>query len=457
MKLSVVDRVARTISRYNMFASGHRVGIAVSGGADSVCLLHILREIAPRWDLSLTVLHLNHQLRGTESEEDAAFVAGLAAALGLSVIVERADVQGTGGNLEEAGRDARREFYRKHGFDRVATGHTLNDQAETVLYRLIRGSGTAGLSGVRPVSGDGLVRPLIECGRTEIEAWLCERGIVWRDDRTNSDVKFARNRIRHELLPYLVREFNSSLPGTLAQMAVTAQDEEEYWQAEIAAVAARYFVRRPPAVLVRTTDLLSLPKAVSRRLLRRAVEETKGDLRSVDSSHIEALLRLAGGREGHGRLQVPGLDVFRSFEWLRIAPPRIGTREDHDYVVPLTIPGSAAIPEAESTVYLEVEAVETGYTKDGSSLDGDLLADPVELRNWHPGDQIMRRAGSSEKIKALFQEKRVPIWERQGWPVITSRGKIVWTRRFGVDAEFAATAESRTVVRVLETANFADD
>jgi tRNA(Ile)-lysidine synthase len=301
------------------------------------------------------------------------------------------------------------------------------------------------------------VRPLIECERTEVEAWLCERGIVWRDDRTNCDVKFARNRIRHELLPYLVREFNSSLPGTLAQMAVTARDEEEYWQAEIAAVAARYFVRRPPAVLVRTTDLLSLPKAVSRRLLRRAVEETKGDLRSVDSSHIEALLRLAGGREGHGRLQVPGLDVFRSFEWLRIAPPRIGTREDHDYVVPLTIPGSAAIPEAESTVYLEVEAVETGYTKDGSSLDGDLLADPVELRNWHPGDQIMRRAGSSEKIKALFQEKRVPIWERQGWPVITSRGKIVWTRRFGVDAEFAATAESQTVVRVLETANFADD
>jgi len=222
MKLSVVDRVVRTISRYSMFASGHRVGVAVSGGADSVCLLHILHEIAARWDLSLTVLHLNHELRGTESEEDAAFVACLAAALGLPAIVERADVRAAGGNLEEAGRDARREFYRKHGFDRVATGHTLNDQAETVLYRLIRGSGTAGLSGVRPVSGDGLVRPLIECERAEIEAWLWERGIVWRDDRTNCDVKFARNRIRHELLPYLVREFNPSLPGTLAQMAVMA-------------------------------------------------------------------------------------------------------------------------------------------------------------------------------------------------------------------------------------------
>lgn len=457
MKLSVVDRVARTISRYNMFACGHRVGVAVSGGADSVCLLHILREIAPSVALSLTVLHLNHQLRGLESDEDGAFVASLAASLGLPAIVECADIQSAGGNLEEAGREARGAFYRKHGFDRVATGHTLDDQAETVLYRLLRGSGTAGLSGIRPVSSDGLVRPLIECERTEIEAWLRERDIAWRDDRTNREVKFMRNRIRHELLPYLVREFNPALPHTLAQMAVTAQDEEEYWLGEINELAARLLTLRPPAVLVQTTSLLALPRAVGRRLLRHAIQRAKGDLRSVDSSHIEALLRLAAGGEGHGRMQAPGLDIFRSFDWLRIAPPRIGVREDHDYVVPLTIPGSAAIPEGRSTVYLEVKPAESGYTRDGGSLDGGRLADPVELRNWHPGDQIMRRAGSSEKIKALFQENRVPIWERQGWPVITSRGRIVWTRRFGVDAEFAATADSQTVVRVLESANFADD
>jgi tRNA(Ile)-lysidine synthase len=457
MKLTVVDRVARTISRYNMFACGHRVGVAVSGGADSVCLLHVLREIASSLALSLTVLHLNHQLRGSESDEDGAFVASLASSLGLPAIIERADIQSAGGNLEEAGREARRAFYRKHGFDRVATGHTMDDQAETVLYRLLRGSGTAGLSGIRPVSSDGLVRPLIECERAEIEAWLRERDIAWRDDRTNRDVKFIRNRIRHELLPYLVREFNPALPHTLAQMAVMAQDEEEYWLAEISGLAGRLLTMRPPAVLLQTTSLLALPKAVGRRFLRHAIQQAKGDLRGVDSSHIEGLLRLAAGGEGHGRMQVPGLDIFRSFDWLRIAPPRTGVREDHDYVIPLTIPGSAAIPEGGSTVYLEVESAETGYTKDGCSLDGDRLADPVELRNWRPGDQIMRRAGSSEKIKALFQENRVPIWERQGWPVITSLGKIVWTRQFGVNVEFVATKNSETVVRVSESANFVDD
>jgi tRNA(Ile)-lysidine synthase len=399
---------------------------------------------------------LNHQLRATESDEDAVFVTNLAASLGLPAIVESADIQAAGGNLEEAGRDARCEFYRKHGFDRIATGHTMNDQAETVLYRLIRGSGTAGLAGIRPVNAGGLVRPLIETERTEIEAWLTERGIAWRDDRTNVDLKFARNRIRHELLPYLVREFNPALPRTLAQMAATAQDEEEYWQVEITNLAAQLLTLRPPGVLIRTTNLLSLPKATARRLLRRAVEEAKGDLRSVDSSHIEALLQLAAGGEGHGRLQVPGLDIFRSFDWLRLAPPRIGAREDHDYLVPLTVPGSARIHGSQSTISLEFNPAETGYTKDGSSLDGDRLAYPLELRNWHPGDQIARRAGSSEKIKALFQEWRVPIWERQGWPVITSCGKIVWTRRFGVDAGFAASADSRTVIRVSESGYFAD-
>ncbi len=455
--LTVVDRVAGTIFRYNMFDSGDRVGVAVSGGADSVCLLHVLHELAPRWPISLTVLHLNHQLRGVESDGDAEFVAKLAASLGLPAILEGADVSAVPGNLEQAGREARREFYRRHNFDRVATGHTLNDQAETVLYRLIRGSGTAGLSGIRPVTADGLVRPLIECERTEVEAWLRNRGIAWREDGTNLDFSFVRNRIRHELLPYLVREFNPSLPRTMAQMAVTARDEEDYWTMEIATVAARLLRHRPPAVLLKTASVLALPAAAARRLLRRAVEEVKGDLRSINAAHIEALMYLAAGGEGHGRLQIPGLDIFRSFEWLRIAPPRVGTRQDHDYLVPMTIPGSAAIPETNSTVSLEIKPEKWGYTKDDYSLDGDRLEDPLVLRNWRPGDQMMRPGGSSEKIKTLFQAGRVPIWDRQGWPVITSRGKIVWARRFGVDAEFAATAESHTVIRVLESTVFADD
>src|SRR5215831_12446710 len=163
---SLVQRVASTIERYAMFAGAGRIGVGVSGGADSVCLLHVLRELAPQRNLCLTVIHLDHGLRGEESRADAAWVADLAAQLGLPLVPRQADVAGAGGNLEQAARDARLalfgELIASGQAQRVATGHTRSDQAETVLFRFLRGAGTAGLAGIRPVTPQGIVRPLIE-------------------------------------------------------------------------------------------------------------------------------------------------------------------------------------------------------------------------------------------------------------------------------------------------------
>src|ERR1035441_1467406 len=210
----MIDRVAKTIARYSMFQPDQRVGVAVSGGADSVSLLHVLRELAPRWNLRLVVLHLDHKLRGEESHQDAAFVRDLAATLDLPFEFEETDVAAlcreTGENIEQAARAARLEFFRRviqaETVDRVAAGHTRSDQAETVLFRFLRGSGTAGLAGIRPVTDDGIVRPLVEIDRPEIERYLRARGIAWRNDSTNASTAFARNRIRHELLPQLTRD-----------------------------------------------------------------------------------------------------------------------------------------------------------------------------------------------------------------------------------------------------------
>lgn len=462
----MLDRVAGIISRYNMFARGQRVGVAVSGGADSVCLLHVLTELAPRLELTLKVLHLNHQLRADESDRDAEFVRELAESLGYPAIIESAEVGSVAGNLEQAGRRARSGFYKRlmteGAVDLVATGHSQSDQAETVLYRILRGSGTAGVSGVRPVSSDGLVRPLLDCTREQVESYLKDRNIGWREDATNQDRIFVRNRIRHELLPQLVRDYNPLLPKALAQMAALAQDEEQYWGEEVDRAARKILTLKDGVVLLRRGDLLALPRALSRRLLRRAIQLAKGDLRSIDFEHVEGLLRLAKGGEGHGRLQLPDLDVFRSFDWMRIAPPRVGSREDHDYQMTLPVPGSVRIPEASSMIRLDlfefsgecrVDTGETGYTEDGSSLDGAWITGPLELRNWRPGDQYTPAGRSGEKIKFLFQQERIPIWERQGWPVLTNGGRIVWARRFGVAAEFAVSAATRRVVRVIETAD----
>ncbi len=234
---SLVERVRATIERHGMFRAGQRVGVAVSGGADSVCLLEVLRELAPEWNLSLTVLHLDHGLRGEESRRDAEFVAQMAARLGLPVVVRRADLQRAAGNLEEAGREARLQFFRQAmaagTVERVALGHTRRDQAETVLFRILRGSGTAGLAGIRPMTAEGLVRPLIETGREQVEEYLRARGIGWREDATNTSMRFARNRIRHGLMPQLAREWNPQIEATLAHMGEWARAEEAYWEEEL--------------------------------------------------------------------------------------------------------------------------------------------------------------------------------------------------------------------------------
>ena len=461
------ERVAGIITRYSMFQPGQRVGVAVSGGADSVCLLHVLRELAPRWDLRLTVLHLDHKLRGEESREDAAFVRDMAASAGLPFEFGETDVAAicrqTGENLEQAGRAARLEFFRgflKAGaLDRVALGHTRSDQAETVLFRFLRGSGTAGLAGVRPVTGDGIVRPLLEIERPEIEQYLRDRGIAWRIDSTNASRTFARNRIRHELLPALTRDWNPALTETLAHTADWAQAEEAYWDTELARLASEHLVLEPPAVLLRVGALAGLQLAAARRLIRRALEIAKGDLRGIGFEHLAEVLDLASSVEGHGRIQIPGLDIFRSFEWLRIAPPAANNLESRNYCLPLPVPGAVRLPGQNYVIHAELlentpvtEMSDTVYNENVRCLDWNRISGSLEVRNWRPGDQYQPEGRTgAEKIKVLFHQAKVPLWERRHWPVVTSGSVILWARRFGPAAGFVSSSGTNPVLSIRET------
>jgi tRNA(Ile)-lysidine synthase len=450
-----------------MFQPDQRVGVAVSGGADSVCLLHVLRELAPRWNLRLIVLHLDHQLRGEESRQDAAFVRDLAASLELSFEFEETDVAAlcreTGGNLEQAARAARLEFFQRLAqagtVDRIAAGHTRSDQAETVLFRFLRGSGTAGLAGIRPVTDDGIVRPLLEIDRPEIERYLRERGIAWRNDSTNASTAFARNRIRHELLPQLTRDWNPAMAATLAHTADWAQAEEAYWESELARLVPAHLIFEPPAVLMHVGPLAALPLAVVRRLVRRAVEWAKGDLRGIGFEHLAGVLELAASGEGHGRIQIPGLDIFRSFGWLRIAPPALDNLDNRNYRLPLPVPGAVRLPGQKAVVHTELfentnvtEPSEDVYNGCVGCLDWNRISGSLEVRNWRPGDQYQPIGHSgAEKIKLLFHQARVPLWERRHWPVVTMGDAILWARRFGPAAGFAAGPGSRPVLGIRET------
>lgn len=445
-----------------MFRAGQKAGVAVSGGADSVCLLYALVELAPRWDLHLSVLHLNHHLRGEESRRDAEFVRDLAATLGLAVAVREADVGASPDNLEQAAREARLSFFREAlaggAVDRVALGHTLSDQAETVLFRFLRGAGTAGLSGIRPVLAEGIVRPLIEVERAEVARFLGERGIAWREDATNAACMFARNRIRHQLLPQLAREWNPAIAETLAHTADWALAEEAYWEAEMDRLAARHFTEKGGAVLVRVDALAALPLAVGRRLVRCAMERAKGDLRGIDFRHIAAVLEVAAGAGGSGRVQAPGLDIHRSFAWLRFARPAGNRVPERNYRVPAQVPGVVRVPAAGLEISLElIEKAETSensacvYNKEMGGIDWQRLSGPLEVRNWRPGDQYQPQGSTgAEKIKTLFQHARIPLWERRDWPILTGGPDIVWARQFGPAARFAAGPGSKVVLQVRE-------
>jgi tRNA(Ile)-lysidine synthase len=455
----LLNRIANTIERHAMFHAGQSIGVAVSGGADSVCLLYALVELAPRWNLRLHVLHLDHGLRGEESRRDAGFVRELAASLSLPATIRTVDLTASAGNLEQAGRHARLRFFREMistgAVERVALGHTRNDQAETVLFRFLRGAGTAGLAGIRPVTDDGIVRPLLEIDRSEVEEFLRARGIAWRDDSTNASPEFARNRLRHYLLPQLAREWNPAITETLSRTADWALAEEAYWEAEIGRLAAHALVERDGAILVRAAALTALPVATGRRLVRRAIERAKGDLRGIDFGHVAKVLELAATREGNGRLQSTGLDIRRSFEWLRFSRP---SAQSHDYQATAAVPGVVRVAAG---VEISLELIERTESSDGahsvynesdtSCLDWCSLSGPLEFRNWRPGDQYQPWGTAGvEKIKTFFQEARIPIWERRNWPILLDGPSIVWARRFGPAAAFAARPDSRVLLVVRE-------
>lgn len=458
--IGFLERIAETIERHGMLAPGRRVGVAVSGGADSVCLLHVLLELAPRWDVLLSVLHLNHGLRGEESRQDAEFVGRLAALRGLAFHLREAELAGAPGNLEQAARQARLGFFRETiengAVDSVALGHTRSDQAETVLFRFLRGSGTAGLAGIRPVTAQGIVRPLLEVDRAEVEQFLRERGIPWREDSTNASLRFARNRIRHGLLPQLAREWNPGIRETLVQTADWAGAEEAYWDAEIEKLAAGCLSESGGAVIARADSLASLPVAAARRLVRHAIRRVRGDLRRIDFRHVAAILELAGRREGHGRVAAPQLEVCRSFDWLRFARPEDRAR---GYSLPAPVPGTVEVPGTDLGISLElIEKAETSasdecvYNNDVGCLDWRALSGPLELRNWRPGDRYQPTGtGAQEKIKTLFERARIPLWERWHWPILVDGASIVWMRGFRPAAGLAATTNCSRILRVRVT------
>jgi tRNA(Ile)-lysidine synthase len=457
---------------------GERVAIAVSGGADSVALLRVMLELRAELGVVLSIAHFHHGIRGVAADGDAAFVSELAEAHDLELYVDRGDARDYSRekkiSLETAAREMRRGFFaellRERRIARVATAHTLDDQAETVLMKLLRGTGTRGVAGIFPeqrLAAGSIVRPLLEVHRAELRDYLRELKQAWREDESNADVTFTRNRVRSRVLPMLRNEVNPSVDLALAHHAEVARCEEEFWSEQIKRVLplvcapgepARGGGRKQTSAASVSLDLQRFqqqPVAIQRRLLRAAGEQIGAQL---DFDHVRAIEELLAERSAQGtRGRVVELAVgWRAgllFRELRLERADTGTKQA-DYRYAFRAPGEIRVPELDSTIRACISegngSVANPAYNQAHSIQLSAFSELV-LRNWRAGDRFQPALHSSEKrVKELLYPLHLSAEEKRLWPVVAAGDRIVWVR--GVDAPELRTATGQRLWIIEERA-----
>ncbi len=468
---------------------GDRVGVAVSGGADSVALLLLLLELREKLGIVLSVVHFNHKLRGKASDADEKFVANLAAKHDIEFHSASLDVAKKAkkerANLEDAARRARYDYFRSlvesGTCRRIAVAHTADDQAETVLAHILRGTGLTGLGGIHPVAGP-VIRPLLSVRRSELRRFLRARKQAWREDATNRDTKRMRARIRRKLLPLLQKQFQPAIIEHLATLAELAREDEAFLDGAAAESARELFQESVGWTRIAVDKLLRPWKreglntenaedpedtektaALSKRIVRRMVESVKPREGQLGAGHVGAVLQLArDGKNGSSLCLPGGVEVRKERDELVFhAIENVGARtsqstlREYEYKIELS-GGGADVNVAELGCVFRLRVIDwppqRGETStDGPVLDRDRLRFPLVLRNWRPGDRLRPQGHrSTQKLKRLLNERRVSRWERDGWPVLTSGGVLVWARGFAVAREFAANERTRAGIVIAE-------
>jgi tRNA(Ile)-lysidine synthase len=489
MRQALLNTVRDAIQKQGLLRAGERVGVAVSGGADSVALLLLLVELRKQLGIVLSAVHFNHKLRGKDSDADEKFAAKLAEKYGLAFHAGRADIaakaKSNRANLEDTARRARYAFFSRlvadGRVDKVAVAHTADDQAETVLAHILRGTGLAGLGGIHPAVGH-VVRPLLGVRRAKLRAYLRSQKQTWREDATNRDTTRMRARIRKKLLPVLEKEFQAAVVEHLATLAELAREDEAFLDALTSKPMQTCVERGPGQAKISIGDLLAKKKkdfntedtentegteknfAIGGRIVRRIVGELKPREGQLNAAHVRSILELAESGENGKCLSLPGgVEARREQNSLIFyagdAVAKANRRKPLEFERAINLEGIKAevsVPELGCVFRFRVidwpakrgDTIEREFV-----LDRDALQSPLVLRNWRAGDKL-RPCGhrSAHKLKRLLNEKRVSRWAREGWPVLTSGGALAWARGFPAAAEFAASEKTRSGVVIVEEA-----
>lgn len=445
----MLTQVRKTIKKYSMIRKEDRILVGVSGGADSVVLLAILNRLRPVYGITLAAAHFNHRTRATESDRDELFVRDLCESLGILLLTDslKKSKGAQGMSVEDFLRRQRYAFFekarRKAGANRVALGHNRDDQAETVLMNLIRGTGLSGLSGIPPVRDDGVyIRPLIDCSRLEITGYLKKEGLSCVEDSSNADERFRRNRIRHSLMPELERGFNPAIRDTICRLADVLRQENDYITEEVCRQRPRW--RNGPdnenAYTVPIGDLRGLHPALRRRVVLEIARDVCAPDCAIGFEHVQAVLDLAGGKNPGGSLDLPGgLLIKRNYGRLefrrtdrtgetrrfRSGPSRAGV----EFCLEVPVPGIVRIASLDLRIrFRQLRRVPANVADERRAyMDCDRVAFPLVIRNVMPGDRIQPLGmKGTRKLKSIFIDDKIPRELRERLPVLADEISVLW-------------------------------
>ena len=455
----ILDCVLQTIRRHSLIPPGARVLVAVSGGSDSVALAHLLHRLSKTEEFKVRgIIHLHHGLRGEAADEDARATWELADDLQVPYHETRVDVRamahGRGNSIEEAGRAARLAFFeetaKRVGADRVAVGHHQDDQAETFLLRILRGAGTRGLSSIYPRYGV-VIRPLLELSKRALRDFLDAESIKFRNDETNNDLTIPRNRIRHELLPYLRENFTQGISAILAREAHVARQDADWLDDATDQASTRVVEMRENVVTLDARELLVLPPALAWRVVKRALGTFACD-RFISLDHVEAVMGLTtSGNECSVSLPGQRAVIVNGSIHLELAEVAM-TAEPVEFSYMLPVPGEVLVEESGRRIKATL-----GKVPDRSRLcnrselvavDAEKMAGPMTVRGRRPGDRL-RPLGSPGKrsLQDLFVDRKVSRASRDRVPVVTdSDGRIVWVVGLTVAHQVRVTEDTQSVI-----------
>lgn len=456
----MIENVIQTINKYNMISKGDSIIVGVSGGPDSISLLHVLHSIRDKYSIHIHAAHLNHMLRGKESDLDTEYVKFFCSKLGIPCSVKYVDINKlsaeTGMSTEEAGRKARYEFFsdlaKEIGATKIALAHNMNDQAETILMRMMRGTGIEGLCGIKPVRDDIYIRPLIETPRSEIEKYCEENKLAPRIDSSNLEPVYMRNRIRLELIPYIKKNFNARIEYSLSQMSRLLSEDNDFLNEYVNNIYGIIVKIKGQNVMIDADLLKPYCISIKKRVIRKAILDVKGDLIGIESKHVELSLSVAEEGSTGSAVELPGgLKAVKSYNYLQIM--HSDSENPCTFSYSLCIPGGIYINETGARLDSEIiENLPEDYKKSSRFIkyfDCDKIEGTLTVRCRQEGDYIVPLGmRGRKKLKELFIDNKIPKNERENIPLVAAGSEVIWVIGHNINDNYKIINGTKRILKL---------